>query len=172
MSTNPKRIIIIGSAGSGKSTLAISLQEKLQIPLIHLDKYYWQSGWIVRQASEWEQMQKGFIEGDEWIIDGNYGKSLEMRMNASTHIIFLDLNRFVCLLSIIKRRIQNHGKTRIDMQEGCTEKIDWEFIKWVWNFPKRSRPNIVSLLNAHQDKKIITIKSRKETKKFLITTIL
>jgi adenylate kinase family enzyme len=160
-----KRILIIGSAGSGKSTLAKELGKVLNLPIIHLDKYYWKPNWIPTPDDEWNQFIAEVVNQEEWVMDGNYSRTLELRLKRADTVIFLDLPRILCLYRIFKRRIQYHGKTRPDLNEECPEKLDWEFVKWVWNYRKRSRPKILNLLEQVKgEKEIIIVKTRKEAK--------
>jgi adenylate kinase family enzyme len=163
-----KRILIIGSAGSGKSTLAKELGKVLNLPIIHLDKYYWKPNWIPTPDDEWNQFIAEVVNQEEWIMDGNYSRTLDLRLKRADTVIFLDLPRILCLYSIFKRRIKYHGKTRPDLNEECPEKLDWEFIKWVWNYRKRSRPKILNMLEqAKGEKQVMIVKTRKEAKELV-----
>lgn len=160
------RIIIIGSAGSGKSYLAKKIAEITGYPLIHLDNEFWNPGWVKTPRDEWIKKQKNMMASEQWIIDGNYDSTLELRFEACDVIIFLDINRFICMLGAIKR----HGKKRSDLPDYCEEKFDkefLEFLKWIWSFSKVSKPKILALRKAYQDKSMIVLKSRGEVKKFL-----
>lgn len=161
-----KRIIVIGSPGSGKSTFSRQLAQITGIKLIHLDKEYWHSGWIETLKDEWSKKQEELTAGSEWIIDGNYGSTMEIRLLKADTVVFFDLKRLVCIIGYIKRVFKNKGKSRPDMPKGCPEKIDIEFIKYIWNFPKVSRKRIISRLIDCSDKKIIVFKKRIEAKKF------
>ena len=162
-----RRIMIIGSPGSGKSTFAKELSKITQLPLIHLDKEFWKDGWIETPRQEWVEKQKQLILGDEWIIDGNYGGTMDIRLEKADTIICFKLSRRVCLLSYYKRVITNIGKVRSDMPEGCHEKFDFEFMKYIWNFPKASGKTNIDVLEKNKDKQIIIFKSRKESQQFL-----
>ena len=162
-----KRIMIIGSPGSGKSTFARKLSQITQLPLIHLDKEFWKDGWIETPRQEWIKKQKQLILGDEWIIDGNYGGTMDIRLEKADTIICFKLSRTVCLLSYFKRVITNIGKVRADMPEGCPEKFDFEFMKYIWNFPKVSGKTNIDVIEKNKDKQIIVFKSRKESQQFL-----
>ena len=162
-----KRIMLVGSGGSGKSTLARRLGHITNIPVIHLDNEFWQPNWVATPRDRWIEKQKCLISGEKWILDGNYGGTMKMRFEAADTVIFLDINRWVCIYSAIKRWILNYGKTRLDMAKGCPEKIDFEFIKWIYSFPKTSNTTIVSLMEIYKDKNIVILKSRKEMRKFL-----
>jgi len=119
-----KRIMIIGSGGAGKSTLARQLVALLALPVIHLDKEFWNDGWIKTPKEAWYKKQQALISAPEWIIDGNFGSSLELRLDKADTVIFLDFNRIVCICSVLKRWLTNMGKTRPDMAEECPEKND------------------------------------------------
>ena len=152
-----KRIAIIGSSGAGKSTLARSLSKKLKLPIIHLDAYYWQPGWRETDAKQWLETQQELVKSDRWIIDGTYGGSLNIRLAAADTIIWLDFNRYLCLSRILKRYLQYPGKTRLDMAQGCPERLNLEFFKYVWDFPRLQRPKIQAKLNKYDREKQIII---------------
>lgn len=162
------KIMIIGSPGSGKSTFSRRLGGVLELPLYHLDAYYWKPGWVETSKDEWIEFINQLVLKDNWIIDGHYGGTMDVRMHASDVIIFFDLSPLITTYRVIKRRIQYHGKTRPDLNEGCPESIDWQFIKYAWNFRRDKRANIINKLkNQSKDKKIIIIKQPKEARKIL-----
>ena len=163
-----KRILVIGSGGSGKSTFAAKLGQLLNLEVFHLDKFYWRAGWVEPSKEEWLQTVTDLINRESWIIDGNYGGTLERRIQRCDTIIFLDLPRFLCMWRIVKRNLQYRRGGRPDMAEGCPEKLDLEFVSWVWNYSRRSRPKIVALIRRHAgDKRVIWLRSKAEVKKFL-----
>lgn len=128
------RIAIIGYSGAGKSTLAQRLGEALELPVLHLDTVHWLPGWQVRDKEGRDRMVLDFLSQNEngWIIDGNYSGMLhEERMAAAHLIIFLDFPRRVCLARAWTRYRQNKGKTRSSMTDGCDERFDFEFVKWI-----------------------------------------
>ena len=152
-----RRVVIIGSCGAGKSTLAVSLGQKLSLPVIHLDAYYWQPGWQETATAQWLETQQELVKSDRWIIDGNYGGSLDLRLAAADTIIWLDFNRYLCLSRVLKRYLQYPGKTRPDMAQGCPERLNIEFFKYVWDFPRLQRPKIQAKLNEYDREKQIII---------------
>ncbi|WP_255991632.1 DNA topology modulation protein [Chitinolyticbacter albus] len=167
-----KKISIIGSAGSGKSTLAKQLELKTRIPAYHLDALYWQPGWVETEREKWRSIQENLCAQDEWILDGNYGATLDIRLNHSDTIIFLDINRYTCLARAIWRSVKSHGKTRPDMAKGCKEQlVDFKFAKWIFEYPNKSKPQILSRLEAlPSDKEIIILRSPKAVRAFLKST--
>lgn len=164
-----KRILVFGNAGSGKSTLASRIGNKLGLPVFHLDKYYWQPGWIERPIEEMIADVESILRDNEsWVIDGNYKRSLlEQRIQRSDLIVLLDFNRFVCLYRVFKRILKHLRKTRPDMKEGCPERFSWEFIKFVWNYKKRTLSHLAPLLDKYPEKRIVKLRSENEVDGFV-----
>lgn len=129
------KIAVIGYSGAGKSTLAQRLGEKLALPILHLDTVHWLPGWKAREREECMAIVSAFLDENSergWVIDGNYKKlSHERRMEEADRIIFLDYPALRCLVRAYKRYFRYKGKSRASMTEGCEEKIDLEFIKWI-----------------------------------------
>lgn len=110
MSSIGKRIMVIGSPGSGKSTFSKKLTEKTGIPLIHLDKEYWKYGWVETPREEWIKKQEDLFCGEKWIADGNYGGTMDLRIEKADTIICFKLSRYVCIMRYLKRIITNLNK--------------------------------------------------------------
>ncbi|MDD3225701.1 MAG: DNA topology modulation protein [Clostridium sp.] len=162
-----KRIMVIGSPGSGKSTFSRKLSDAVGIPIIHLDKEYWHNGWIETPREDWVKKQNELISRDKWIIDGNYGSTMNIRLEKADTVILLQLNRFVCLFSYFKRVITNLNKIRPDMPEGCKEKFDLEFMKYILEFPKKSGQRNIDKLKESKNKQVIVFKSRRAANKYI-----
>jgi adenylate kinase family enzyme len=127
-----KKIMIIGSGGSGKTTLAKQLAEKLDLPVHHLDNYFWQPGWEETHHDDFVEKQFDLVEQDRWIIDGNYIRTWEIRLHEADTIIFLDIPRWRCLYQAIKRQFLFHKKNRPDLPEGCPSRFDRKFFLFLW----------------------------------------
>ena len=163
-----KKVILIGSGGSGKSTLAIKLGKKLKLHVYHLDALFWKPNWELVSREEQIKTQNELVQKDSWIIDGNYAGTIDIRLQAADTIIFLDINRMICVYRAFKRMWQYRNKTRPDMGEGCDERFDFGFIKWVWDFPKKKRPSILQKLELlSHEKQVIILKSPKEIVRFI-----
>jgi adenylate kinase family enzyme len=162
------KITIIGSGGSGKSTLAKQLGEKLMIDVYHLDSLFWKPNWVGVPKEEQRIVQDDLVKKKKWIIDGNYGGTMGIRLNAADTIIFLDIPRTICVFRVFKRVIKYRNKRRPDMGVGCEERFSFEFFKWVWEYPKTKKPGIlISLEDLTKEKVVIILKSPKEVKQFL-----
>ena len=162
-----ERILIIGCGGAGKSTLARQLGEKLDLPVVHLDKLFWHPGWEESTKEEIDEKIRAETEKPQWIMDGNYNRTLPDRVKYCDTIIYLDFSRMACLLGVLKRVITTYGTVRPDMGEGCPERFDWEFLKWVWNFNKEKREKYYRLLNETKGVETIVLKNRRMVKRFL-----
>ena len=162
-----ERIVIIGCGGSGKSTLARQLGEKLNIPVVHLDKLWWKPNWVESSREEFDAKLAQELAKPRWIMDGNFNRTMPKRVARCDTIIYLDFSRFACLLGVLKRVITTYGKVRPDMGDGCPERFDWEFLKWVWNFNKNKRDTYYKLLNEVQGVETIVLKNRRMVKRFL-----
>ncbi len=165
-----KRILVLGPSGSGKSTFARTLAQRLGLPWICLDHYYWKPNWVETPKEEWREVVASLISGSEWVMDGNYSKTLEMRIERADAAIFLDVPRRVSFWRIFKRRITHHGKVRPELAEGCTEKIDLDFLRWIWGYPSRTRPIVDRILSENADSKtIVFLKGSKQATEYLET---
>lgn len=160
-----KRIMIIGSAGSGKSTFARELTKITKLPLTHLDIHFWNDGWVQSPKDEFYAWQAELIKDDEWIIDGNYGGSMELRLERVDTIINFKLSKLVCAASYLKRIVT--GRKRADMPKGCGEYLDWGFLHYIWNFPKNSVVRNEEKIKRHPHVKLIEFATRRQSKKYL-----
>ena len=163
-----KKILVIGAGGAGKSTFARRLGESLGLPVIHLDKVFWHSGWVETPKAEWRRKVEGLCAGDSWVMDGNYSGTLDVRLEACDTIIFLDLPRVLSTWRVLKRAVMYRNTPRPDAAEGCRERIDLKFLHWVWTYQKRRRPKILARLGELAgSKKIYRLSSGAEVEKFL-----
>ena len=162
-----ERIIIIGCPGSGKTTLALELREKLGLPVIHLDQLWWKEGWKAVTQAEFDSRLAMALNMDQWIIDGNYSRTMEVRLQKCDTIIYLDYSRWQCLLGVFRRILVSRGKVRPDMAKGCPERFDWEFIRYVWNFRKNNHVQTMTWIGKTKHAKAIVLKNRKQKQAFL-----
>src|SRR5947207_224561 len=162
------KILVIGPGGAGKSTFAKQLGEILGIEVVHLDSLYWQAGWIEPPKREWAAKLSEVLGRYAWIIDGNYSGSLQQRLKACDAVVFLDLPRVLCVWRVLKRVARYHNTIRPDMAQGCRERLSFEFLVWIWNYRRKTRPKILKLLQEHEgDREIIRLQSSAQVEQFL-----
>lgn len=163
-----RRVLVLGSGGAGKSTLSRRLGGALGLEVIHLDAHYWQPGWVETPKEEWFPAVEALLARGEWVMDGNYGGTLERRLDACDTIVFIDLPRALCLWRILKRIVMYRKGGRPDMAEGCHEKFDFVFLRWVWDYPAKTRPLIFEQLRTRgAGKRIIHLRTRAEVERFV-----
>lgn len=143
-----ERILVLGCPGSGKSTLSNLLGEKLNLPVVHLDQLWWTPGWVERSTEEFDVLLGAELKKSRWVIDGNFARTLPMRLPACDTVFFLDYPRATCLWSTLKRTAANWGHPRSDMPEGCPDRIDPIFLKFIWDFKKDVLPDIYKQLEG------------------------
>jgi adenylate kinase family enzyme len=164
-----QRILVIGLCGAGKSHFAIQLGNILKLEVIHLDKYFWKPGWVETSKMEWLPIVENLVKKNSWIMDGNFCSTLDLRMGFADTVFFFDFPIWYCLSQIYKRVILSklglHKRT--DMAEGCKERFDLEFTKYVLNFNRNHLPIIHSALSKFKDRNIVVFKTRKEANEYL-----
>ena len=143
------------------------MPEKLGLPVIHLDQLFWHPNWIRTPEDEWVEIVRREVARNEWIMDGNFGGTREMRMQACDTVIFLDMPRWLCMYRILKRTLLYRKNTRPDMAEGCDERFDLEFILWVWNYPNGGRKRLTAELACFPEKNVVVLRSNDEIESFL-----
>ena len=163
-----RRVLVIGSGGAGKSTVARQIGERTGLPVVHLDALYWRPGWVPTPPPAWRQAVQALVAGDAWVMDGNYGGTLDVRLAACDTVVFLDLPRTLCVARVLRRRVLYAGRSRPDVAPGCPERLTWEFLRWVWSYPRRRRPAVLRRLAAvSTDRTVVVLRSRQAVEGFL-----
>ena len=163
------KIAVIGYSGSGKSTLSRKLAERNGLPVLHLDSVHWLPGWQERSREDMRTIVAEYLDAHEsWVIDGNYSKiCFERRMEEADRIVLLQFSALNCLRRVWKRYRMHKGKSRPDMGEGCPERVDLDFLKWVWNYNKNKHKRNYDLLNRAEGVRVMIFKNRRQLRKFL-----
>jgi len=161
-----QRIMILGSGGAGKSTLARHIGHALNIPVTHLDQLFWQPNWRAVNRETLITRQQAIVMQPQWIMDGNYTGTLDIRLAHADTVIVLNMPRWLCVYRVVARRITYHGQTRPDMGADCPEQLTWEFLRFIWHYPKRI-PALKAQLAAMPDKRVIFLHSPAEVKAFM-----
>lgn len=167
-----KRIMVTGvSSGAGKSTFARALGEILDIDVYHLDALFWKPGWVQASLQEFSEAQKSIVDEPEWIMEGNYSNTYKIRAEYADTVIYLELPLRVCLYRVFRRWLKNRGRTRPDLGEGCPDKLDWDFLKFICTTYYPRKRNKASRFRAFQsvgpEKTIYELKNKKEIRAFL-----
>ena len=157
-----KRVAVIGCPGGGKSTFSRALRDRVGLPLYHLDAIYWRDDRTHLSREEFHPLMREIIAREEWIMDGNYGSTMEWRISACDLLIFLDYPAEVCLAGVRARR----GQKRSDMP-WVEEGDDQEFLEFIRAFETESRPRILDLIEKYPDKAVVIFRTREEAELYL-----
>lgn len=158
-----KKVIVIGCPGSGKTTFSIKLHELTGLPLFHLDAIWHKPDKTHIPREEFDKRASEIFVTPEWIIDGNYGRTIETRIQNCDTVFLFDLPTEVCLQGA-RDRI---GKGRYDLPWLETE-VDPEFEKFIKEFPQTTLPKIYVLIEKYKtEKQIIIFKTREEADLYL-----
>ncbi len=164
-----RRVSIVGCSGSGKSRLAAELGSLLGLPVIHMDAVHWHPGWERPRSEEWGLRHGELLRPEAWILDGNYGGTMEERIAASDTVILLVRSRATCLVRVFKRSLGRWGRRRPDLAPGCRERLPTlEFLRWIWIYNRIHLPRIQRRLDRVQpEKKVVILRSDAEVEGFL-----
>ena len=162
-----ERIQIMGCSGAGKSTLARNLANITGLPVVHIDRLFWKSGWVESTKAEIDSKILTAVDEPKWILDGNYSRTLQARLDRCDMVVYLDFPRWFCILSVVRRYLQNAGQIRPDMAEGCPEKIDREFLHWIWTYNGKHRDKFLKMLDEMPEEKVVILKNRREVNRFV-----
>lgn len=165
-----KKIIILGNGGSGKSTLGEKLSKKLNIPVYHLDRLTFKTGWITVSEKEFVEALKNILAGEKWIVEGwSYNTTIPMRLDAADLIIYLEFNVWFCYWYALKRHIQYTFKQNpYDPPNSNIWKKTIRMIKAMWMVHKIYEPQLRNFLAKYTETKtIVRIKNRKELNLFI-----
>ena len=159
------KIIVIGSPGAGKSTFARRLRKATGLPLYYLDLLWHKPDQTNITREEFDARLDEIVKRDKWIIDGNYLRTLEIRLRECDTVFLMDYPLEVCLLGAESRI----GKKREDLPWIETD-FDEEFKRWIIDFSKDQLPVIYELLmKIQKNEEIVVFKSRKEADDYLKT---
>lgn len=159
-----QKVIVIGSPGAGKSTFARKLRDLTGLPLFYLDMLWHKPDRTNVSREEFDEKLQEILMQEQWIIDGNYQRTLEMRLKACDTVFFLDFPLDVCLAGA-QARI---GKAREEMP-WIENEFDEEFRQDILEFPKVKLPKIYEMLERYREnKKIVIFKSREEVDAFIL----
>ncbi|AWN75953.1 TPA: DNA topology modulation protein [Legionella pneumophila] len=155
---NLQRIMIIGRPGSGKSTFSVVLQKSLNIPLFHLDKYFFIADWVPREYEDFLSLQKKLVAKPCWIIDGNSSKSFEIRYQEADMCLYFNLPKWLCYWRVFKRLFYKASEID-DRAAGCNETVRWSLLSYMWNYEQRINPLLNVLKNQYPKVKFIELRS-------------
>lgn len=157
------RILIIGSPGAGKSTFARQLAARTGLPLLHLDDLYWQPGWVRVERVLWLERLHDALQGEHWIMEGNYNSTLPKRLERADTVILFALPREVCLWRVVKRELSGVHPHMTGLRRRLPE---WWFLLYTWAFPRKV-PGILEVLARKQPLRLMIIRNALDLRRIL-----
>lgn len=164
-----RRILVVGCSGGGKSTLSQKLARQFQLTYISIDRdIRWLPGWAERDRAEQRRRIVERIAADRWVMDGTGPSTFDIRVPRSDIVIWVRMPRLVCIWGVVTRWLKHFGRTRPEMAPGCIEKVDWDFLQFIWTFEQKFTPHIVAGLAKHgPDVPVLQLKSRRQMRRLL-----
>ena len=124
----------MGPGAAGKTTLAARLAEITGLPVIELDKLFWQPGLAATPPGQWAAIQRTLTAQETWIMDGDLGPYdvIGVRLRAADTVVFLDFAPLRCAWRAV-----------------CRSRERADFWKWLLTYRRRSRPALLAAIAAH-----------------------
>jgi adenylate kinase family enzyme len=167
-----QRILIIGCPGAGKTTFARKLAEKTALPLVHLDKFYHDNRFDYRTDAEaWYAEVRALTSRPRWIMDGNYKSTFDIRMSRADTIIYLDYPTWLTVMRAYKRRIYFHKTVRPDMPTNWEERLDRTFLRFILQYRRVVRPQVLILLERYREGRTIYVCSSPQELEVLLHSL-
>ena len=157
------RVLVLGCPGAGKSYFSKKLSEKTGISVTHMDNLYWSKDKVACDRETLVTRLMPILKQNEWIIDGNYHQTLELRLEYCTDVFFLDFSRETCVNGM-KERI---GVKRDDIPWVESEEDADELINWTSDYEEKTRPIELELLAKHPELNVMVFYTRKEADEYL-----
>jgi len=165
--------VVTGLAGAGKSTFSQALSAKTGLPIIHLDIHFWKPGWVEPSEDEWREKQRSLLTSDEWIVDGNYHATLDLRLERADAAVFLDTPWWVCAGRAFVRGIRKRP-VGFQLPVGCKESAwrrlreEWSLVWRIWRVRQSERELELGILSRHgNDVPLYVLGSKRAVRDFL-----
>ena len=163
------RILVMGCSGGGKSTLSQQIVTRFGLTYVSIDRdVLWLPGWVQRDRDEQRAVIGAKVQGERWIMDGTNPSTFDIRLPRTDLVIWVRMPRLLCIWGAISRWIKWMGRTRPEMAPGCIEKVDWEFLRFIWTFEEKFTPRVLAGLAEHgPNVPVLQLKSRGEMRQLL-----
>jgi adenylate kinase family enzyme len=164
-------------AGAGKSTFSRGLSAATGLPVVHLDFHFWQPGWVEPSEDQWLEKQRDLIASDEWILDGNYHATLELRLERADTAVFLDPSWWLCSWRALVRGVRRRP-VGFQLPDGCDESAirrlrdEWVLAWRISRVHRSERELELGILSRHADHvAVYVLRSKRETRDFLSASL-
>ncbi len=142
-----QRVLVLGPSGAGKTRLSRRLGSLLGLQVVHLDAHFWRPGWVPSPIDEWRERVAALAAKDEWVMDGTYEASLDLRLPRADAVVYVAAGRLGCLWRVFKRTRLAPDPRRGDAPAG--QKLDTPFFRYIWHFHGVTEPFIQAEIAKH-----------------------
>jgi adenylate kinase family enzyme len=168
-----RRVVVTGMAGAGKSTFSRALSAKTGLPVIVLDACFWLPGWAKPAEAEWREKQNRLLAGEDWIADGNYHATLDLRLGRTDTVVFLDMPWRICAWRALVRGVRTRP-AGFELPEGCGEsrwrrlRDEWCLAWRIWQVRRSERETELTIVSQHgQHAALYVLGSKRAVREFL-----
>lgn len=161
-----RRIIVTGPAGAGKSRLARELGDEFALPVIHLDTFFWQPGWIETPKDEFEAVQRRELENDAWVVDAQYDDMIPEWFEAAETIVFVDASPLQCFWQVSRRRLSGDSGPHVPggAKPAPLYRALLKFARLQWYYRRRIRPQLLAELAGRRERqRVVVLRGRRDT---------
>lgn len=162
-----RKITVCGCGGSGKSAVARRLGDSLDLPVTHLDTVYYDAQWNPLSHDEFAAVQRRLVTEDRWILDGNYARTMSIRLASADVVIFLDIHPLICLWGVLQRRRQHRGSD--ELARHLRGNLNWGFVKYILGYRTTMRPKVRKLLHEHAAGDVVVLTNRRAARHYVET---
>ena len=128
-----------------------------------MDNIYWKKDKTCISREELIEKLQPYLESDEWIIDGNYHHTLELRLKYATDVFFLEMPREECIKGMLARiDIERDDIPWVETREDAEE-----LIAWTESYEKRHKAEEEAMLKENKQVRVHRFKSRDEINAYL-----
>jgi adenylate kinase family enzyme len=150
-----RRVMVMGPPGSGKSTLARRIGDKYDLPVFHLDQAFWRPGWVRTPEAAFRAEVQRIAALPGWVIDGNYIDTISPRLAAADTVVYLDVPTWLSMFRVLRRTILSYGKVRADLPADCPERVNFEFLKFVWTWNRDRRTGHLRIVEDFSGRRFV-----------------
>ena len=168
-----RRVVVTGMAGAGKSTFSRALAAKTGLPVIVLDVHFWLPGWTEPTQAEWREKQKRLLAGDDWIADGNYHATLDLRLERADTVVFLNTRWWICACRALIRGVRTRP-VDFALPTGCDEsrlrrlRDEWRLAWRIWQVRRSEHDTEMKILSQHgKHVALCVLRSKRDVREFL-----
>jgi adenylate kinase family enzyme len=168
-----RRVVVTGLAGAGKSTFSRALSAKTGLPVVVLDLHFWLPGWTEPAEAEWREKQKRLLAGDDWIADGNYHASLDLRLERADTVVFLDMRWWICAWRALVRGVRPRP-VGFELPSGCDEsrlrllRDEWRLAWRIWRVRRSDRERELQIVSEYgKHVAVYMVRSKRAVREFL-----